>query len=84
MLMDSGFKVNRLFQESFEMKFLNGSALLNHHFIKFGWLTSWINIFPKEELMKFFSALEHNLNEDSQKSGCLILTVPMAFIEGEK
>ncbi len=84
MLMDSGLKVTRLFQESFEMKFLNGSTFLNHHFIKFGWLTSWINIFPKEELMKIFSALEHNLNHYSQKSGGLTLTVPMVFIEGEK
>jgi arsenite methyltransferase len=80
----SGFKVTRHFEESFEMKFLDGSAFLNHYFIKLGWLTMWIKLFPKEELPELFSALEQNLNSHAERSGGLTLTVPMAFIEGEK
>lgn len=81
---DNGFKVTRLFEETFEMKFVDGSAFLNHHFVKLGWLSSWLGLFLKEEWHEIFSALEKTLNEYSEKNNGLSLTVPMAFIEGEK
>lgn len=81
---DNGFKVCRHFTDSFEMRFADGTAFLNHHFIKLGWLTSWIQLFPKEELQEIFSALENDLNLHSKKQGGLTLTVPMLYIEGEK
>lgn len=81
---ENGFKVSRHFEESFEMKFLDGSAFLNHYFIKLGWLTTWLSLFPKEEWKEIFSALEANLNFHAEKNGGLTLTVPMMFMEGEK
>lgn len=66
------------------MKFVDGSAFLNHHFVKLGWLTTWIGLFPKAELQEIFSALERNLNEYATNNNGLNLSVPMAFIEGEK
>ena len=66
------------------MKFLDGSAFLNHHFIKLGWLTSWRDLLPLEELKEIFLALEQNLNSYSNEFSGLSLTVPMAFIEGNK
>lgn len=80
---ESGFKICRHFTDCFEMRFADGTAFLNHHFVKLGWLTSWIQLFPKEELHEIFSALENNLNTYSKKHGGLTLTVPMLFIEGE-
>lgn len=81
---DNGFKIARHFEEYSEMKFVDGSAFLNHHFVKLGWLTTWIGIFPKDELEEIFSALEKNLNDYSFQNNGLTFTVPMAFIEGEK
>ncbi len=81
---ENGFKVIRHFEETFDMKFVDGTAFLNHHFVKLGWVTTWIGLFPKEELQEIFSALEKNLNDYSEKNNGLTLTVPMAFIEGEK
>lgn len=81
---DNGFKITRYFEEEFKMRFLNGSAFLNHHFIKLGWLSSWQNIIPQEDWQKVFKQLEENLNAFAIKSDGLVLTVPMAFIEGEK
>jgi arsenite methyltransferase len=81
---DNGFIVTRHFEESFQMKFVDGSAFLNHHFVKLGWFTTWFAIFPKEELQEIFFALEQNLNDYSTKNNGLNLSVPMAFIEGEK
>lgn len=80
----SGFKVSRFYEETFEMKFVDGTAFLNHHFVKLGWLTTWMAIFPKNELAEIFGQLEHNLNLYARESGGLKLTVPMAYIEGVK
>jgi arsenite methyltransferase len=81
---NNGFKVIRYFEESFEMKFVDGTAFLNHHFVKLGWVATWIGLFPKVELQEIFSVLEQNLNDFSTKNNGLILTVPMAYIEGAK
>jgi len=80
----NNFNITRHFEETFEMKFLNGSAFLNHHFVKLGWLTTWMNILPKDDLNEIFFSLEQSLNSYSEENNGLILTVPMAFIEGEK
>ncbi len=80
----NGFKINQSIEDQFEMKILDGSAFLNHHFVKLGWLSSWINLIDKQELKAVFSNLESNLNLYAQLNNGLNLTVPMLFIEGEK
>lgn len=81
---DKGFKMKQCHETSFEMKFLDGSAFLNHYFVKLGWLASWKDLLPKEETKEIFDLLEQNLNSHSNESGGLTLTVPMAYLEGEK
>jgi arsenite methyltransferase len=81
---ENGFKISRHYEENFEMKFLDGSAFLNHHFVKLGWLSSWRDLLPQEEWEETFSQLEKNLNSYSAESGTLSLTVPMVFTEGLK
>jgi arsenite methyltransferase len=81
---DNGLSIFRHVEEHFDMKFLDGSAFLNHYFVKLGWLASWKALLPEAELEAFFTVLEANLNEYSIKNGSLILTVPMAYVEGLK
>lgn len=81
---DNGFKVCRHFEENFEMKFADGSAFLNHHFVKIGWLDSWKALLPIEDHEQMFKSMEENLNAFSKTNNGLILTVPMAYFEGEK
>ncbi len=81
---ENGFRISRHYEERFEMKFLDGSAFLNHHFVKLGWLTTWMELFPTNELKELFSALEENLNSHAEINGGLVLSVPMVFIEGVK
>jgi arsenite methyltransferase len=83
-LVSAGFRVNRIIEDSFEMRFLDGSAFLNHHFVKLGWLASWTTLFPPEQLPHIFATLEKNLNAYSDVHHGLTLTVPMAFVEGVK
>lgn len=84
MILESGLKPTRAITDSFEMKFADGSAFLNHHFVKLGWLSSWKELLPEDRLIEFFSLLEQNLNTHSATHHGLNLTVPMAFIEAEK
>jgi arsenite methyltransferase len=79
-----GFKVKHCFTETFHMNFLDGSSFLNHHFVKLGWLGSWLELFPKEERREVFSKLEEALNTYTRTAGSLSLGVPMAYLEGVK
>ncbi len=81
---DSGLPVSRLYEDQFEMRFLNGTAFLNHYFVKLGWLDSWKKIIPGLDQFNVFGQLENNLNSYAAKRGGLTLTVPMAYIEGSK
>ncbi|MBK9726624.1 MAG: class I SAM-dependent methyltransferase [Saprospiraceae bacterium] len=81
---NNNLTLTRHYEEQFKMNFIDGSAFLNHHFIKLGWLTTWIGLFPKAELLEIFTALELNLNDYAVKNNGLSLTVPMAYLEGVK
>jgi arsenite methyltransferase len=80
----NGFTVSRTVEDIFEMTFANGTALLNHHFVKLGWLASWKDLIPGREQLPFFEQLEANLNAYALGHKALTLTVPMLFIEGTK
>lgn len=83
MFTQAGLSVTRAYTDSFEMTFADGSAFLNHYFVKLGWLGSWMKMVNEEDHVEVFSALENELNKMSQANG-LVLTVPMLFIEGVK
>jgi arsenite methyltransferase len=78
------FSITNHKEETFSMRFLNGTAFLNHYFIKMGFMDSWKNSIPDEHRLEFFKQLETNLNKYSAKEGELKLTVPMLYIEGRK
>lgn len=80
----NGFLISKYLQESFTMNFIDGTAFLNHHFIKCGWLESWFSMFPENDKVEVFSNIEKTLNNYAEANGSLKLTVPMAFIEGQK
>jgi len=81
---DNGFTVSRHFEDQFEMRFLDGTAFLNHYFVKLGWMSSWKDMIPENIRESFFEQLEQNLNSYAARHQGLTLTVPMAFIEGLK
>ncbi len=84
MYANAGLTVSRIVEDSFVMKFADGSAFLNHHFVKLGWLSSWKEMIPEAVQVQIFGRLETNLNALAEKEGVLSLTVPMAYMEGIK
>lgn len=81
---EAGFSIAVVKRDSFQMRFIDGSSLLNHSLIKVGFLDRWRGIVPPGDVELVFSALEVNLNALAKKSGELKLTIPMAYIEAKK
>jgi ubiquinone/menaquinone biosynthesis C-methylase UbiE len=83
----SGFRVATVHQESAVLRFLDGSTLLRHAFIKMGFLDAWVSVLKpasREEKVEIFTILEKNLNDYARSRGELSLTIPMVYMEGER
>lgn len=81
---EAGFASPLHHSEQMEMRFLDGSAFLNHYFVKLGWLASWRDLLPEADRPAVFASLEQELNAHALAAGGLILQVPMAYLEAEK
>lgn len=63
------------------MRFAGGTALLNHYFIKLAFLDGWKRVVPGREAEMFLRVLER-LDNVARQNGELMLTIPMAYVEG--
>jgi arsenite methyltransferase len=80
----SGFKVTRVIEAGFRMRYLDGSALLNHFLTKFGFLEGWRNVVDPGDEKAIFAAIEKRLNDIAATTGDLSMTIPALYIEAEK
>jgi len=69
---------------SLRTRFLDGSAFLRHYFVRLAFLGEWKKVVPAEHVAGVFRALEEELNRLAAGSGALELTVPIAYLEGER
>lgn len=84
MLKDAGFHIFRTRKSSFKMRFIDGSAFLNHYLIRSGFFFAWKDIVPHEDLVRVFTHLEESLNRLAERQGELKIHIPIAYIEGKK
>lgn len=80
----AGFKVADVATHSFRERFVDGSALLRHCFIRLAFVPAWKAIAPQEAVEATFAALEHRLNAIAAEAGELSLTIPAACIRAVK
>ena len=83
LLQNTGFQIERIIEDQFQWRYLNGSALLGHSLTRFGFLEGWRKVVPKTLERKVFDQLEARLNLIAQKQGELRMTVPMAYVEAK-
>lgn len=81
---DAGLRIRRTIEDSFDMRFLDGSAFLNHAFTMVGFIAPWLALFDETERPAFFAELEADLNTYAAGHGELRLTVPMVYFEAVK
>jgi len=67
----NGFVVKRVVERTGHMRFANGAALMNHHFIKLGFVDAWREAAGDEALRE----VERRLDKE------ISLTIPMAYVE---
>ncbi|MBI1773760.1 MAG: methyltransferase domain-containing protein [Proteobacteria bacterium] len=79
-----GFRLVRVVEAERPMRFLDGSALLGHYFIRLGFLPSWRAIVDPGREAEVFRRLEADLNRHAQASGVLELSIPMAYVEAAR
>jgi arsenite methyltransferase len=72
LLTEGGFKISRVVEREGSMRFANGEAMLNHYFIKLGFLEAWKEVEPDRAV---WTRLLKKMN------GEVRLTIPMAYIE---
>jgi ubiquinone/menaquinone biosynthesis C-methylase UbiE len=81
LLVESGFTVARCFEQSFQMRFSDGSAMLRHSLVKW-FLDGWRQAVGAANEREVFNALEARLNAAAERDGCVQMTVPMLYLEG--
>jgi ubiquinone/menaquinone biosynthesis C-methylase UbiE len=84
LLEEAGFRVVKVVEDRFIMRFVDGSALLRHWLVKVGFLDGWRGAVPPGDEQAVFAAVEAKLNALAAEQGELRMTVPMLYIEGEK
>lgn len=84
MLQTAGFRVSRIVEDKFYMRFLDGSAMLRHGLIRYGFLDGWRTVVDPDVEKTVFAALEKKLNEAASRHGALKMTVPMLYLEGKR
>jgi len=81
LLVDSGFTVSRCFEQSFQIRFADGSTMLRHSLVKW-FLDGWRQAVGADSEREVFNTLEAQLNAAAERDGCLEMTVPMLYLEG--
>jgi arsenite methyltransferase len=80
LLENGGFTVTRVVEREDVMRFADGTALLNHYFIKLGFLDGWKKVVTGNE-RAVFTRLRDALDDLAKRNLDLRLSVPMAYVE---
>jgi ubiquinone/menaquinone biosynthesis C-methylase UbiE len=82
--MENNFIIKDIVYDQFNYKFANGTAMLNHYFIRLAFMESWIKIIPKDRVEETFGTVEKELNKQAEKFGGIKLSIPFVLINSVK
>jgi arsenite methyltransferase len=84
MLQAAGFEVIRIEEDTFDLRYLDGTALFHHILTQVGFLDGWRQVVDTHDEERVFAALETRLNRVASSSGGLRMSVPMLYLEAGK
>lgn len=84
LLQTTGFRVARIREDHFHLRYLDGDAFFNHFLTQLGFLNDWRQVVDREDEERVFTLLQDRLNQMAYAAGELRMTVPMLYLEGEK
>jgi arsenite methyltransferase len=79
-----GFTVRHSVENCFTLRYLNGTTLFNHFFIRVAFLEPWMKVVEGEDVEGIFSDLEDRLNQHATTSNGLVLSIPFLCIDARK
>jgi ubiquinone/menaquinone biosynthesis C-methylase UbiE len=80
----SGFRVNAVYEDEFSYHFSDGSAMLNHFFIKLAFMGPWKEILPENLQSRIFKSIEEKINRVAEKKNGFSMRVPFVTMDCEK
>ena len=82
MLEQSHFRINGLYEDEFDFKFSDATAMLNHFFMKI-FMTAWKELVPIEFRENVFKNIEQKLNMVAERRHGLSMNVPFVTIDSQ-
>lgn len=79
-----GFMIDSVKYDNFEYKFVDGTTMLNHYFIRLAFIDGWKDIVSEDKQETVFELIEKDLNKKSQTDGIMKLSVPFVVIDCKK
>ncbi len=83
-LSETGWRIGKVIEDSFQMRFADGHSLLNHSLTRYGFLDGWRGVVGGVAEEQVFAAIEIKLDAIAQEKGELRMTVPMIYVESLK
>jgi arsenite methyltransferase len=80
-LADIGFEIESVKHDKFEYKFVDGTTMLNHYFIRLAFMESWKSIISSTKQSTIFKQIEKTINMQSDKKGMYKLSIPYVLIK---
>jgi arsenite methyltransferase len=80
MLEQSHFQINALYEDEFDFKFSDATAMLNHFSMKI-FMASWKEIVPGQWRENIFQKIENSLNEKARQKNGFSMHVPFVTID---
>jgi len=88
LLETAGLRVTRVVEDEFRLRYRDGTALLNHWFVRLGFLDGWLSVLrplnDDARTRAAFAEIERRLNDSARAAGDLSLTIPMLYVECER
>lgn len=77
----NGFEEIDMTYDTFSMKFSDGTAMLNHYFIRLAFIESWIHCIPDSKRAAVMADVERRMNALAAAQGGVTLTIPFVCME---
>lgn len=77
----NGFETTRVIEDKFEYIYADGTALLNHFFIRLAFLPGWKSFVPQNKQDAVFKSAETELNNLAARNGNIKLSVPFVIMD---
>ncbi len=79
-VLKQGFVIKDIEYDQFNYHFADGTAMLNHYFIRLAFIDSWIALLQADKVNEIFDKIESQLNEYAKYQGSMKLSIPFALI----